>query len=257
MSFAGRFYRPRVLAAVFGSYFASVMFAAWTFASGLSGPWYGPDLSRWVYMSFTLVAAIFIMGAGILGFNVQNALDSRVRAMNREIGSMLWDSGTVVPPAAVLDSSADEDDDENVSGDVMARELDAILEAVGEAQAVSAEALMYESSNGTVEEDDAVNAAREAVIQRKLLRRRQGLKRHQEFLLRFLPGPVGVAVGIFGISMAMIPASDGMLQSFHQLNTALILGFGYGFMGLAAYFVASIVGILTSFRRERKRLIHR
>ena len=67
---------------------------------------------------------------------------------------------------------------------------------------------------------------------------------------------MGVAVGIFGISMAMMPASDGMLQSIYKLNTALILGFGYGFIGLAAYFAASIVGIVTSLRRERKRLLH-
>ena len=255
MPIAGRFYRPRVLAMVFGSYFAFVLFVAWTFASNLSGARYGPDLSRWVYMCFILSSTIFIMGAGILGFNVQNALETRVREINRELGSMLWDSGTVIPPAAVLASSGDEDDEEKASDDVMARELDAILEAVGEAQALSAEAVMHESSDGTVAEEDAVDAAREAVIQRNLLRRRQGLKRHQEFLLRFLPGPVGLAVGIFGISMAMMPASDGMLQSFYQLNTALILGFGYGFIGLAAYFAASIVGIVTSLRRERKRLI--
>jgi len=51
-------------------------------------------------------------------------------------------------------------------------------------------------------------------------------------------------VVILGISGAMLPAADGMLQSYHQLNTALILGIGYGWLGVGAYFAAALAGIL-------------
>jgi hypothetical protein len=251
MRIAGRICRPPVLAAIFGSYFAIVMFESWTFSSKLASPWYGPDLSRWIYMSFVVASAVFIMGVGMLAFQIENAFENRVREINRQLGALLWDAGTAFPLVEGLPPPSDEDAEENV--DPTERELDEMLEVLGDAQAQVAQEVLVGSSAGTVEEVDPVEAAQDAMLQQNLLRRREGLKRHEDFLMRFLPGPMGVAVGVLGISMVMLPATDVMLQTFHGLNTALILGFSYAWIGLAAYFGASVLGLAASLRTERKR----
>ena len=48
------------------------------------------------------------------------------------------------------------------------------------------------------------------------------------------------AASFVGLAAAMLPGVDGMLVSFHQLNTALILGLAYGWAGLAAYAALAI-----------------
>ena len=258
MRTAGRIYRPRILAAIFGSYFAVVMGLSWTFSSTLPGPRYQPDISRWVYMTFVLASSVFLMGVGIFAFHIQNALENRVREVNRELGGLVWEGSPAFPAVEALPATSDggEEGGEE-SDDPTAPSLDEILEVLGEAQAETAQEVLVESADSTVEEADPVEAAREIMLRRDLVRRREGLKRHQDYLLTFLPGPLTLAVGILGVSMAMLPASDGMLQSSFQLNTALIRGFAYGWFGLAAYFGASILGVVASLRSERKRRIPR
>ena len=98
-----------------------------------------------------------------------------------------------------------------------------------------------------------MEAIQEIMVRRDLVRRRTGLKRQQDFLTRFLPGPAAIVVGVLATSMMMMPAADETLQSSFRLNTALILGFAYGWFGLAAYFAASVLGLVGSLRTERKR----
>src|SRR3972149_6732533 len=181
MPLATWLYRPRVLACVFGAYFAIVMLASWMFASTLQQPWFGAELSRWVYMSFIVASAVFLCGTGLLAFKIQEAFEGRVRTVNRQLGKYLWDKGIVMPPDGDA-GLANGDVDLNIA--------------------------------------DAVEDARGAMLQRDLLRRRAGLRRHQDYLLQFLAGPVGLAVGILGISMLMLPATDVMLPTNHGLNTA-------------------------------------
>lgn len=252
MTFAGRLYRPRVLAAVFGAYLGLVMLASWYFASTLDNPWYGPDLTRWVYTAYILVAAVFLAGVGALAVQIQNSFEARVREVNRQLGSLLWEAGTPFPVGdGREDSEGPAADPER--GDPEERILNEVLETMGEAQTQEGQQLLLESAPAVEDEDTAVEMAREAMLQRELMRRRDGLKLHQGFLARFLPGPTAVAVGFLGVSAAMLPASEGMLQTMHRWNTTLILGFAYGWVGLAAYFAVSILGVVTSLRTERKK----
>ena len=39
----------------------------------------------------------------------------------------------------------------------------------------------------------------------------------------------------------MLPGSDAFLQSSFELNTSLLLGLGYSFVGLAAYVAVSFL----------------
>lgn len=249
MGIARRLYRPRVLALVFGPYFAIILFGSWTFASGLAVPWYGAELSRWLYMTYIVAAAVFLCGAGLLAFKIVDAFEGRIREVNRQLGRFLWDEGIVLPTDPVEDEA---DGGEPYPADPIESSLDDIFEALGDVQSQAVQEVLVETRRPPATLSDPVQAARATMMQRDLLRRRAGLQRHQTFLLFFLVGPIGMAVAMIGISMVMLPGTDAMLQSFHQLNTAVILGFSYSWPGLAAYFAASVLGAAGGLRAERK-----
>jgi hypothetical protein len=56
----------------------------------------------------------------------------------------------------------------------------------------------------------------------------------------YVAGPAALAILFLAISGAMLPGTGGFLQTYHQLNTTLILGIGYGWAGLGAYTIAAI-----------------
>src|SRR2546429_666152 len=61
----GESMRPRTLAVIFGAFFAVVAYFAWTFAAALKPPgWFPADITRWIYTTYMLVAAIFLVGLG-------------------------------------------------------------------------------------------------------------------------------------------------------------------------------------------------
>ena len=235
---------PTLLAAGFGSYFAIVMVVAWTFASRLTSPWYGPEISRWAYTVYLIASAIFLAGLGVLAFQVQNSFEHRVREVNRQLGSLFWDWSRPTEAEDSDPSTSPRDPDEE--------DLDEILQTVGEAQTREVQEVLLRSSYEAAEEDAPVEIALVTVAQPEMLRRREGLKRQARSLAKYFPGPMGIAVTILGVSAAMLPGVEAMLQDLHQLNTALILGFAYGWVGLAGYFAASSIAILFSFRTQRK-----
>jgi hypothetical protein len=232
-------YRPSILAAIFGSYLALIMLSSWSFASGLPNPSYSAELSRWIYAAYLVASAAFLAGLAVLAFHIHGAFEARAREVNRELGSLLLGGGAafispdVLPPPSGGSSEPSDSD------------LKEILETLGEAQ--TQEVLLVPSSSAGPEAK-ALNT-----LQRALLHRRDDLRRRQLALTKFLPGPSVVAVAFVGLSAAMLPTTDAMLQSFYQINTTLILGFAYGWVGLAAYFAISLLGVAGALKTEGKR----
>ena len=72
-----------------------------------------------------------------------------------------------------------------------------------------------------------------------LLAERQRLSRARRSVRGYAAGPGIVATVFLGISGAMLPGVDAFLQSLHQLNTTLILGIAYGWLGLGVYVLAA------------------
>ena len=62
--------KPRVLAAGFGAFFAIIAIVSWQFAQGLPGPWFAADFTRWIYSTYMIVAAVFLMGIAGLGLSI-------------------------------------------------------------------------------------------------------------------------------------------------------------------------------------------
>src|SRR5437660_9509912 len=71
--------RPRVLAVGFGIYFAIIGIGSWQFAQSLPGPWYPADITRWVYTTYMLVAAIFLVGLAGLGLSIRASFSRQLR----------------------------------------------------------------------------------------------------------------------------------------------------------------------------------
>ena len=230
MGVADRVLRPRVLGVVFGSYVAGVLIVALYFADHLSSAWYNPDVSRWTYTAYLLAATGFLIGSALLAFRLDQSFAKRIREINRELGSVLWDGMS----ALALGNPAATADREELLVAAKGRSHDEILETLGEAQTESV------FREGEAPEAGLVMDA----MQREMIRRREAVRKQRRLLAGFLPGPLVLACIVLGISAAMLPAVEGMLETYFELNTALILGLAYSWIGIAAYFVAALVAVI-------------
>src|SRR6266571_6711349 len=121
--------RPRTLAAGFGVYFLVIAFAAWGFAQSLPPPgWYGADITRWVYTTYMLVAAIFLVGLGGLGVSIRRSFTRQIRELDRRSGSRHSTSEALPPPLPETTAARDHVD----------RDIDELLESLSEIEATTA-----------------------------------------------------------------------------------------------------------------------
>ena len=241
MTRARRLQRPRTIAATFGAYIAAVIGLAWFLVRTGGIPPIDPTLGRWIAFAYLVAASVFLVGLGLLAFRIQNAFEGRVREANRRLGSLVWDGGTSFEYDDVV--AAQEGGRPTDRGD---EELVEILESLGEAQS---QAFLEPSG---AEAPDIVELAEDATTQRILLQRRRALKEHEEFLTRFLPGPMVVSAAFIGVSALMLLGPDAMPGLLLGLDAVLVLVLAFGWPGLAGYFGASILAVIGSMRTERR-----
>ncbi len=223
--------RPRALAAGFGIYFLLVGFFSWGFAQTLSGPWYPPDITRWVYTTYMLVAAIFLGGLGGLGVSIRRSFTRQIRELERKVGSQSNDVGTDALPPPLPETVGVRDH--------VDRDIDELLESLSEIEATSAR----EAAAMEVEAATPGGASGSSSGGGSLATRRSQLITRQKYLGAFLLGPGLVAALILGVSGMMLPGADGFAQYNYQLNTALILGISYAWIGVGAYVAATVYAL--------------
>jgi len=231
-------HRASILAVIFGSYLAFVLFAAWSFASGLANPPYNPAVSRGTYAAYLVASSAFLVGLAVVAFLIQGAFDGRVRDVNRALGTLLLGGGAAFVSSDVLPPSLRNKTDPEQS------DLKEILETLGEAQ--TQEVLLVPASTAGPETKTLIT------LQRALLHRREELGRRQLTLMKFFPGPSAVAIAFIALSAIMLSATDAMMFTLHSINTTLILGFAYGWVGLAAYFALSMAGAVRGVKMNGK-----
>ncbi|TLZ96624.1 MAG: hypothetical protein E6J96_08040 [Methanobacteriota archaeon] len=234
--------RPRVLAVGFGIYFAIIAIASWQFAQSLPGPWYDAPITRWVYTTYMLVAAIFLVGLAGLGLSIRSSFSRQLREVDTRLGSVVRQSSREVLPPPLPETQPN-------TRDTVDRDIDELLESLSEVEATAnREAQALDSNPGAGprsyggDEDDT-----------KLGSKRQRLTARRKFLGRYLIGPGLVAGFILGLSGMMLPGANGFAQTNHHLNTALILGIGYSWVGVGWYVALTVYGLVGGAGAPRRR----
>src|SRR2546425_6342841 len=123
--------RPRTLAIIFGAFFAVVAYFAWTFAAGLPPPgWFDAAITRWIYTTYMLVAAIFLVGLGGLALSIRRSFARQIRDLEGRLqrGSSNPGYDALPPPLPDTTSSRDHVDPG----------IDEVLESLSEVEASAA-----------------------------------------------------------------------------------------------------------------------
>jgi len=231
--------KPRVLAAGFGAFFLIIAIVSWQFAQGLPGPWYLPDITRWVYSTYMIVAAVFLVGIAGLGLSIRSSFTRQIREVDARLGMAIQQSREPLPPPLPEAGS-------NMR-DTVDRDIDELLESLSEVEASATREAQTMDANPDAGsylggEEDAVLASR-----------RQRLLQRRKYLNRYLIGPGVTAATILGLSALMLPGADVFAQTYYHLNTALILGIGYSWVGVGWYVALTVYGLVGGGDGRRKR----
>ena len=230
--------KPRVLAAGFGAFFAIIAIVSWQFAQGLAGPWFAADFTRWIYSTYMIVAAVFLMGIAGLALSIRSSFTRQIREVDSRLGMAIQQSREPLPPP--LPEAGPN------MRDTVDRDIDELLESLSEVEASAtreAQTLDANPDGGYIGSDeDAVLASR-----------RQRLLQRRKYLNRYLIGPGITAAFIIGLSGIMLPGADSFAQTFHHLNTAVILGIGYSWIGVGWYIALTVYGLVGGGDRRRSR----
>jgi len=234
--------RPRTLAIIFGAFFAVVGYFSWTFAAALPPPgWFPANLTRWIYTTYMLVAAIFLVGLGGLSLSIRRSFARQIRELEGRLqrGSSNPGYDALPPPLPDTTSSRDHVD----------RDIDELLESLSEVEASAArDARAMEMEPGGIPDVPTIEAT-----DREIAVRRTRLIQRQRLLGRFVIGPAAASAFILGVSGMMLPGADGFAQSQFILNAALILGISYSWIGIGAYVAATVAALVSRGGGKGKR----
>ena len=235
--------RPRTLAIIFGVFFAVVAYLSWTFAATLPAPgWFDAGITRWIYTTYMLVAAIFLVGLGGLALSIRRSFARQIRELDGRYARGVSNhpiSDALPPPLP----------DTTTGRDHVDRDIDELLESLSEVEATAArDARAMEMEPGGFPDAPTIE-----VTDREIAVRKSRLVQRQKLLSRYVVGPAAASALILGVSGMMLPGSDGFAQSNYALNAALILGISYSWIGVGAYIAATIAALVGRAGGKRKR----
>jgi hypothetical protein len=226
--------RPRTLAAVFGVFFLAIAYFAWTFAHAQPTAWYGSDITRWIYTTYMLVSAIFLVGLGGMGVSIRRSFTKQIRQLEARLtrGSSGPMPDALPPPLPETTTPKDHVD----------RDIDELLESLSEVEATARQ----ESRTIEGEPEGVPGVPIVEATDREIAARKTRLSQRQKLLGGFVAGPGLVAAVVLGLSGIMLLGSDGFDQANFALNTAVILGIGYSWLGIGAYIAATVAALVSS-----------
>jgi hypothetical protein len=235
--------RPRTLSIVFGAYFLLMAIIAW-FSAGALGYRYSVDITKWTFTIYLLVGAVFLVGIVLAALWSMRYLDGRIqRFEGSEDAEVEAGEEFVVEEPMPDDVPPPLEEAPAPGGDHVDRDIDELLVSLQEMEAEAetaaepveaAEPARAPARKPAVGSEKRVSSLMESKQLATLRKKRDGIA-------YYFGGPALAAIGVIGMSAAMLPGSDVFLQSYWQLNTSLLLGLGYTFVGIAAYVAASIL----------------
>ncbi len=242
-----RVLRPRTLSVIFGVYFLLMAIIAW-YSGQTLGYHYSVDTTRFSFTIFLLAGAIFLVGVGVAAVLSARSLDARIARL--ESGAESDDA--VYEEVVVSEEVSDEvppplEDAPAESGDHVDRDIDELLVSLQEMEDAGA---TEEAAEPEAAEPAPAPAARTVKAKPTAslgdTKRLVLLRRKRDGITSYFAGPALAAIGAIGISAAVLPGNDVFLQSYWQLNTSLLLGLAYTFVGISAYVAASILLVVRS-----------
>ncbi len=229
--------RPRTLTIIFGAFFL-VMAALAGYAGATLGYHYSPDITRWTFAAYLITAGVLLAGTAVAAVLSMRYLDDRIEKLERLEAPEPEGMEEVVIEETVSEDVPPPLEDTPSQGDHVDRDIDELLVSL---QQMEDEAGSEEAEEAAAPVRETRGSAAKAVVRRAPSARLEMLKRKRDGIHHYFAGPALAAVAIIGLSAAMLPGSDVFLQSYSELNTALLLGIGYGYAGVACYLAASIV----------------
>src|SRR5256712_7005086 len=189
------------------------------------------------------VAAIFLGGIGGLALSIRRSFARQIRELEGRLqrGSSNPGYDALPPPLPDTTSSRDHVD----------RDIDELLESLSEVEASAArDARAMEMEPGGIPDVPTIEAT-----DREIAVRRTRLVQRQRLLGRFIIGPAAASAFILGVSGMMLPGSgdNGFAQAQYVLNSALILGMSYSWIGIGAYIAATVAALVSRGGGKGKR----
>ena len=195
---------------------------AWNTATGTTGPWFSPSISRDVY-STTIVGGIVLLAVlgGIASTQAASAARES-RALDLRL-NILRGSGVIVSGASGIDIDRDIED--------------TLEEILGGTTGTAAPVVTMDrdTHDSLVSVTTEIRGPRQEVVLKELARARQAFQGASARIWGAIAGPLGAAVLFLGIAGAMLPGAEGFAQTHYVLNTAVILFLGYGWPMLAGW----------------------
>ncbi len=236
-----KLYRPRTLAMGFGVYF--LVMAIIAYWAGVSlGYHYTIDITRWTFTIYLLVGAVFLVAIGLGAVWTGRSLDAKIEKASGASAS----DDEVIEEVVVEETISDDvppplQEDPAPSGDHVDRDIDELLVSLQEMEQEAETSVPAEEEEPEPQPTRSAARSKSGAASKADVSTAERLREKRNGVVSYFAGPALAAIGAIGVSAAMLPGSDAFLQSYFELNTSLLLGLGYSFVGIAAYVAASFL----------------
>ena len=227
--------RPILIHSAFAAVFAVISIFAVATASGTTGPWFSADLSSQAYAASLIGAVVVAIALATATVSHLGRLEDARRGLALRIAGMpeadllpMGEATLVTADAIKMLPPSDEDVDE-------------LLTTLATPVAGAPPGMEIEITGTLVEVSAALTAARtRKELMKALLVERARVETARVAAAPSIAGPIVVALLFACAAGAMLPGSDGFAASQFQLNTALLLFLGYGWMFLVLWAVLAL-----------------
>ena len=237
--------RQLIVHSAFTAVFVAIaVFAVWT-ANGTTAPWFSAAISSQAYAA-SLVGAVVVaiaLAAAAVGHvgrleDARRGLGLRIAAMPEADLLPVGEATLVTAEAIKMIPPSDE-------------EVDELLTTLATPVPGAPPGMEIEVTGTLVELSAALTAARtRKELLKALLVERARVEVARTAAAPSVAGPIAIALLFAFAAGAMLPGSDGFAASQYQLNTALLLFLGYGWMFLVFWAVLALSMLTARALRE-------
>ena len=242
--------RPLLIHSAFAAVFVVMAVFAVATASGTTSAWFSPAISSQAYAASLIGAVVVAIALATSAVNHLGRLEDARRGLALRIAGMpeadLLPAGeaTLVTAEAIkMMPPSDE-------------EVDELLTALATPVPSAPPGMEIEVTGTLIEVSAALTAARtRKELMKALLIERARVEIARASAAPSIAGPIVVALLFAVAAGAMLPGSETFAVSHFQLNTALLLFLGYGWMFLVLWAVLALSLLTTRSKLDGRNLV--